>query len=343
MLVVLRPGAPEDQIAALTRQVQALGGAVQAVGAGQSTVWRLENPGPDLEELLARSGLAWSLPEGPEEPARWSRQAHPASTTVEFGGAGLGGGRFCLMAGPCAVESAQQLFTAARMVQAAGAQALRGGAFKPRTSPYTFQGLGEEGLRLLLEAKRRTGLPVVTEIPSVKELERFADVDLIQVGARNMQNFELLRELGRGDKPVLLKRGPANTLEELLWSAERLLAGGNGQVILCERGIRAFDPAVRYTLDLSAVPLLHERTHLPVVVDPSHGTGRASLAPAMAVAAAAAGADGLLLEVHPDPAKALCDGAQSLTPLAFAQTAEQVRRVRAALFPPEGGPEAPHA
>lgn len=340
MLVVLRPGAPEDQIAALARQVQALGGTVQAVGAGQSAVWRLEDPGPDLEELLARSELVWSLPEGPEAPAQWSRQAHPASTTVEFGGAGLGGGRFCLMAGPCAVESAQQLFTAARMVRAARAQALRGGAFKPRTSPYTFQGLGEDGLRLLLEAGRRTGLPVVTEIPGVKELERFADVDLIQVGARNMQNFELLRELGRGDKPVLLKRGPANTLEELLWSAERLLAGGNGQVILCERGIRCFDPAVRYTLDLSAVPLLQERTHLPVVVDPSHGTGRASLVPAMAAAAAAAGADGLLLEVHPDPARALCDGAQSLTPEAFAQAAEQVRRVRAALFPPE---EAPHA
>lgn len=343
MLVLLRPDAPWDQIAELERRVRALDGTVHAVTTGQSLVWSLAEPTAALEEVLARSELVLSVRKKQKDSAHWSRQAHPADTQVEFGGAGVGGGRFCLMAGPCAVESARQLFTVAEGVRAAGAQALRGGAYKPRTSPYTFQGLGEEGLRLLLEAKRRTGLPVVTEIPGVKELELFAEVDLIQVGARNMQNFELLQELGRGDKPVLLKRGPANTLEELLWSAERLLAGGNGRVILCERGVRAFDPAVRYTLDLSAVPLLQERTHLPVVVDPSHGTGRASLVPVMAAAAAAAGADGLLLEVHPDPARALCDGAQSLTPQAFAQAAEQVRRVRAALFPPEGGREAPHA
>ena len=229
------------------------------------------------------------------------------------------------MAGPCSVETEEQIISVAQSVKAAGAQVLRGGAFKPRTSPYAFQGLHEEGIRLLLEAREATGLPIITEIMDAKHLPLFEDIDIIQVGARNMQNFELLKELGKLRKPVLIKRGLANTLQELLMSAEYVMAGGNEQVILCERGIRTFETATRNTMDLSVIPVLHQLSHLPVVVDPSHATGRYELVPPMATAC---GADGLLIEVHNDPEHALCDGPQSLRPDRFADMMEKIRSIR---------------
>ena len=260
-----------------------------------------------------------------------NRKFHPQDTIVEAGGIRIGGGYFAMIAGPCSVESEEQIISVARSVQESGATILRGGAFKPRTSPYSFQGLRDDGIRLLLEAKKATGMPIVTEIMNISTLDLFEDVDIIQVGARNMQNFDLLRELGKTCKPILLKRGLANTIEELLMSAEYIMSEGNTNVILCERGIRTFEQATRNTLDLSAVPVLHERTHLPVVVDPSHATGQARLVAPMAAAAAACGADGIMIEVHNDPAHALCDGAQSLTPEEFSAVADQVRKIREAI------------
>ncbi len=256
-----------------------------------------------------------------------NRKFHERDTVIPVGETQIGGDVFTLIAGPCSVESEEQIVNIAEAVKAAGATMLRGGAFKPRTSPYAFQGLRAEGLMLLLKAKQRTGLPIVTEIMDLSQLELFGDVDVIQVGARNMQNFELLKELGHSNKPVLIKRGLANTLQELLMSAEYVMAGGNQNVALCERGIRTFETAARNTLDLSAVPLLKKMSHLPVVIDPSHATGFASLVKPMALAAAAAGADGLMIEVHNDPSHALSDGAQSLTPEAFTDVAAAVHAV----------------
>lgn len=260
-----------------------------------------------------------------------NRKFHEEPTIVDVSGRKFGGGYFQIIAGPCSVESRDQIIAVAKAVKASGATLLRGGAFKPRTSPYSFQGLHGEGIKLLLEAKKGTGLPVVSEIMNINDLDLFADIDVLQVGARNMQNFDLLKELGRCSKPILLKRGLANTLTELLMSAEYIMAGGNNNVILCERGIRTFETYTRNTLDLSAVPVLHEYTHLPVIVDPSHSTGYSRYVPSMSAAAAAAGADGLIIEVHNDPAHALCDGAQSLTPQQFDEVARKVRAVREAL------------
>lgn len=239
----------------------------------------------------------------------------------------IGDGSLALIAGPCSVESEAQICCVAERVKAAGATFLRGGAFKPRTSPYAFQGLKAEGLELLKKAKERTGLPIVTEIMSIGHLDLFEDVDVIQVGARNMQNFELLKELGHVHKPILLKRGLANTIEELLMSAEYIMAGGNEQVILCERGIRTYETFTRNTLDISAVPILKRLSHLPVIVDPSHASGINWLVEPLAMAAAAVGADGLIIEVHNDPSRALCDGAQSLTPDQFDVLAKKVQKV----------------
>ena len=261
-----------------------------------------------------------------------NRKFHPNDTVIECGGAKIGGGNFSIIAGPCSVESEAQIIEVAQAVKKSGATILRGGAFKPRTSPYAFQGMKDEGIRLLLEAKAETGLPIVTEIMNINTLDLFADVDIIQVGARNMQNFDLLKELGKTNKPILLKRGLANTLQELLMSAEYIMSEGNEQIILCERGIRTFETATRNTLDLSAVSVLHQLTHLPVVVDPSHATGKASLVAPMAAAATAAGADGLMIEVHNDPSKALCDGPQSLTPVQFDDLCSRVRKVREAIL-----------
>ena len=250
---------------------------------------------------------------------------------VDCGGVKIGGGNFALIAGPCSVESEEQILGIANSVKASGATLLRGGAFKPRTSPYDFQGLKAEGIDFLLEARDATGMPIVTEIMNANDLPLFEKVDVIQVGARNMQNFDLLKELGRTKKTVLLKRGLANNLKELLMSAEYIMAGGNENVILCERGIRTFETYTRNTLDLSAVPMLKELSHLPVVVDPSHASGIARLVKPMALAAAACGADGIMIEVHNDPKRALCDGAQSLTPEEFGDVAKAVFAVREVL------------
>ncbi|MBR5893046.1 MAG: 3-deoxy-7-phosphoheptulonate synthase [Bacteroidaceae bacterium] len=261
-----------------------------------------------------------------------NRRFHPDDTVIEVGKGEnvvkIGAGNFCIMAGPCSVESEEQILAVAHTVKASGANMLRGGAFKPRTSPYDFQGLRAEGLQLLIKAREATGLPFVTEIMSASHLDLFADVDIIQVGARNMQNFELLKELGRSDKPILLKRGMSATLKELLMSAEYIMSEGNENVILCERGIRSYDSYTRNVLDLAAVPVLKGLTHLPIIVDPSHATGVSRLVRPMACAATAAGADGLIIEVHNDPVHALCDGAQSLTPEQFAEVAQRVNEIR---------------
>ena len=261
-----------------------------------------------------------------------NRKFHPEDSVIDCGGVKIGGGAFSVIAGPCSVESEEQLVGIAKSVKTAGATMLRGGAFKPRTSPYAFQGLGAEGIRILSVAKKETGLPIVTELMDFRDVELFNDVDVIQIGARNMQNFNLLKEVGSyTKKPVLLKRGMSATLQELLMSAEYVMASGNPNVILCERGIRTFETALRNTLDLGVVTLLHRLSHLPVVVDPSHATGHSYMVDSVSVAAAAIGADGLIVEVHNDPPHAKCDGAQSQTPEMFAATMERIRRIRAAI------------
>lgn len=260
-----------------------------------------------------------------------NRKFHTDDSVIDINGIKIGGGNFQVIAGPCSVESREQIISIAESVKASGGTLLRGGAFKPRTSPYDFQGLRAEGIKLLLEAKQQTGLPIVTEIMNVNDIDLFEEVDVIQVGARNMQNFDLLRELGKTQKPILIKRGLANTLKELLMSAEYVMSEGNENIILCERGIRTYETFTRNTLDLSAVPALHELTHLPVIVDPSHATGLSRLVEPMSMAAVAAGADGILVEVHNDPQHALCDGAQSLTPQQFDHLVHKINRIREAI------------
>ena len=258
-----------------------------------------------------------------------NRKFHPEDSVVDVNGVKIGGGSFQVIAGPCSVETPEQICLVAEEVKKAGAGLLRGGAFKPRTSPYSFQGLHGEGIKLLLEAKKQTGLPIVTEIMNYDDIDLFEEVDVIQVGARNMQNFELLKRLGKLNKPILLKRGLANTIEEWLMSAEYIMAGGNENVILCERGIRTFETKTRNTLDLSAVPMIKKLSHLPVIIDPSHATGLPWMVEPMTLAAIAAGADGVMIEVHNDPPKALCDGAQSLRPDQFAELMQKVKKLSA--------------
>ena len=282
-------------------------------------------------ELLSSLEIVESVKRVSEPYKQANRKFHPNDSVITVGNTKIGGGNFTMIAGPCSVESEEQIIAVAQEVKTAGATILRGGAYKPRTSPYAFQGLKEDGIKLLLEAKKATGLPIITEIMNARTLEHFEEVDIIQVGARNMQNFDLLQELGKTKKPILLKRGLANTLQELLMSAEYIMSEGNENIILCERGIRTYETQTRNTLDLSAVPVLHQLSHLPVIVDPSHATGKASLVPPMALAATACGADGLMIEVHNDPACALCDGAQSLTPAQFAQLATSIKQVREAI------------
>jgi 3-deoxy-7-phosphoheptulonate synthase len=305
--------------------------AHEVVGQSQTILGLIGDTSSIDIELLESLDVVQAVKRIQEPYKNANRTFHPDDTVLDLGGVKLGGGHFQIIAGPCSVESREQLLSVARSVQGSGANLLRGGAFKPRSSPYAFQGLRAEGLELLLEAKRETGLPIVTEIMDAAHLPLFEQVDVIQVGARNMQNFELLKELGQTRKPILLKRGLANTLQELLMSAEYILAGGNPNVILCERGIRTFETETRNTLDVSAVPVLKEKSHLPVIVDPSHAVGFAKWVPALALAAAAAGADGLIIEVHNDPARALCDGAQSLTPETFDELARKIRALRAVL------------
>jgi 3-deoxy-7-phosphoheptulonate synthase len=333
MIAVLKQNVTERQIEQLTQWIKNQNVDVHlSKGKDYTILGLIGDTGRIDRELLESLEIVESVKLVSEPFKQVNRKLHPEDTIITVGSAKIGGGHFALIAGPCSVETEEQIIEVARQVKASGADILRGGAFKPRTSPYAFQGLKGEGIRLLLEAKKVTGLPIVTEIMNIRSLDLFEDVDIIQVGARNMQNFDLLQELGKTKKPILLKRGLANTLQELLMSAEYIMSEGNENVILCERGIRTFETMSRNTLDLTAVPILHELSHLPVVVDPSHATGRVGLVPPMAQAAAAAGADGIMVEVHNNPACALCDGAQSLTPAQFDEVARKVRRVREAIL-----------
>ncbi len=333
MIAVLKQNVTERQIEQLTQWIKNQNVDVHlSKGKDYTILGLIGDTGRIDRELLESLEIVESVKLVSEPFKQVNRKLHPEDTIITVGSAKIGGGHFALIAGPCSVETEEQIIEVARQVKASGADILRGGAFKPRTSPYAFQGLKGEGIRLLLEAKKVTGLPIVTEIMNIRSLDLFEDVDIIQVGARNMQNFDLLQELGKTKKPILLKRGLANTVEELLMSAEYIMSEGNENVILCERGIRTFETMSRNTLDLTAVPILHELSHLPVVVDPSHATGRVGLVPPMAQAAAAAGADGIMVEVHNNPACALCDGAQSLTPAQFDEVARKVRRVREAIL-----------
>ena len=332
MIAVLKAGTTDKQIENLSAWIKSQGLEVHLSRGSVHTVLGLVGDTAKIDaELLESLDIVDSVKRISEPFKSANRKFHPDDSVISVGNTTVGGKDFAIMAGPCSVESEEQVMEIARAVKAAGATMLRGGAFKPRTSPYDFQGLKADGIELLLKAKKETGLPIVTEIMNANHLSLFEEVDVIQVGARNMQNFELLKELGRTNKPILLKRGLANTLKELLMSAEYVMAGGNENVILCERGIRTFETYTRNTLDLSSVPLLHELTHLPVIIDPSHATGVARLVKPMALAAAACGANGLMIEVHNDPAHALCDGAQSLTPDAFADVTAAVGKVLAAV------------
>lgn len=266
-----------------------------------------------------------------EVPVKVGRTSHPENTVINVSGVTFGDGSFPVIAGPCSIESEAQILETAGKVKAFGASLLRGGAFKPRTSPYDFQGLHADGIRFLVEAKKEFNIPVVSEIMSISHIDLYKDIDVIQVGARNMQNYDLLRELGRTGKTILLKRGISATIEEFLMSAEYILSEGNSNIILCERGIRTYEPTTRNTLDISAVPMLHELTHLPVIVDPSHSSGHSRLVKPLAMAAAAVGADGLMIEVHTDPAHALSDGEQAVTPDEFGDIAAAVTRIRSVL------------
>ena len=329
MIVVLKHNVPEEKRNQLINWLKAQGLDVHPSLGEYQTVLGLVGDTSRIDmSLLESLDIVDSVKRVSDPFKCCNRKFHPDDTVVSVGDAKFGGGHFAMIAGPCSVESEEQIVYVANAVKAAGAQLLRGGAFKPRTSPYDFQGLHGEGIRLLEIAKQETGLPIVTELMNIKHLPLFENVDVIQIGARNMQNYDLLKEMGSVKKPILLKRGLANTLKELLMSAEYIMASGNDNVILCERGIRTFDDYTRNTLDLAAVPMLHELSHLPVIVDPSHSTGINRLVPPMTLAAAACGADGVIVEVHNDPIHALCDGAQSLTCEQFAEVARKVRAVR---------------
>ena len=332
MIAVLKHGTTPDQIDHLVDWLKRMNLDVHVSQGQEVTILGLIGDTSRVDmELLMSLEMVESVKRITEPFKQANRKFHPKDTIIEVGNVRIGGGYFAMIAGPCSVESEEQITEVAQAVKDAGANILRGGAFKPRTSPYAFQGMKDEGIRLLLKAKEATGLPIVTEIMNISTLDLFADVDIIQVGARNMQNFDLLKELGKTQKPILLKRGLANTIQELLMSAEYIMSEGNENVILCERGIRTFETATRNTLDLSAVSVLHSLTHLPVVVDPSHATGKANLVAPMAYAAAACGADAIMVEVHNNPSCALCDGAQSLTPVQFEELNRKVGKIREAI------------
>ena len=329
MIVVLKHNVQKEKRDQLVDWLQDQGLTVHVSQGDYQTVLGLVGDTSRVDMALIESlNIVDSVKRITDPFKKSNRKFHPDDTIVEVGDVKVGKGNFVVIAGPCSVETEEQIVTVAKAVKAAGADMLRGGAFKPRTSPYDFQGLRAEGLRLLEIAKAETGLPLVTECMGVDDLPLFENVDVIQIGARNMQNYELLKAVGKLDKPILLKRGLANTLKELLMSAEYIMAGGNEKVILCERGIRTFDDYTRNTLDLAAVSMLRELTHLPIIVDPSHATGIARLVPPMAMAATASGCDGLIIEVHNDPMHALCDGAQSLRPDEFDKLMSRVKRIR---------------
>ena len=327
MIVVLKHGVEAAKREQLIDWLKGQGLTIHISEGEYQTVLGLVGDTTRVDmDLIGSLGIVDSVKRVTEPFKCCNRKFHPEDTVVEVGGVKIGGGNFAVIAGPCSIESEEQITYCAQRVKAAGASLLRGGAFKPRTSPYSFQGMRSEGLDLLKLARRATGSPIVTEIMNTEHLPLFENVDLIQVGARNMQNFELLKAVGRQKKPVLLKRGLANTLEEFVMSAEYIMAEGNENVILCERGIRTFETSMRNTLDLAGVVMLHKMTHLPVIVDPSHACGHAWMVPQLAKAAVAAGADGLMIEVHNDPAKAKCDGAQSLTPDQFDELMGFIRK-----------------
>ncbi|MBO7333582.1 MAG: 3-deoxy-7-phosphoheptulonate synthase [Lachnospiraceae bacterium] len=332
MIVVLKPNVGQEKKDRLIEWLKGMGLGVHISEGEYQTVLGLIGDTAKVDmELIDSLDIVDSVKRVSETFKCCNRKFHPDDTVVNIGDVKVGGGNFVLIAGPCSVENEDQIVSVAKDVKAAGANLLRGGAFKPRTSPYDFQGLKGEGIELLKIARKETGLPIVTEIMSINDLPLFEDIDVLQVGARNMQNFDLLKELGQTGKPILLKRGLANTLKELLMSAEYIMASGNENIILCERGIRTYSDYLRNTLDLAAVPMLHELSHLPVIVDPSHATGIARMVPPMAMAATAAGADGLIIEVHNDPPHALCDGAQSLRPEEYAELVKKIKAVREVL------------
>ncbi len=328
MIIVLKQTASKANIENLIDEIKSKGLSINYSEGETSTIVGVIGDTTRLDvDDLEKLPYVENVKRVSEPYKAANRKMHPDDTIVKVTDTvSIGEGKFNVIAGPCSVESEEQVIEVAKRVKAAGATLLRGGAFKPRTSPYSFQGLEADGIKLLLEARKETGLPIVTEIMNINHLELFSDVDVIQVGARNMQNFDLLKELGKCDKPILLKRGLANTIEEWLMSAEYIMAGGNKNVILCERGIRTFETYTRNTLDISAVPVLKNLTHLPIIVDPSHATGMRWLVPPLAKTAVAAGADGLMIEVHNNPAKALCDGAQSIDPDAFDELMKDIKR-----------------
>ena len=327
MILVLKQNPEKSKVQALIESLQSQGFSINLSEGTLHTIIGLVG---DTSKLAVDDFINIDIVDTVKrisEPYKAAnRKMHPDDSIYNLNGINIGEGTFNVIAGPCSVESEEQIIEVAKAVKASGAKLLRGGAFKPRTSPYAFQGLHADGIKLLLEAKKETGLPIVTEIMNLNHIEMFSEVDIIQVGARNMQNFDLLKELGHCDKPILLKRGLANTIEEFLMSAEYIMAGGNSKVILCERGIRTFETMTRNTLDISAIPLLKKISHLPVFVDPSHATGIASLVAPLSRTAVAAGADGLMIEVHNNPKKALCDGAQSLDPQQFDELMQDIKR-----------------
>ena len=329
MVVILKDGVAESSLVEIVEYLDAYNVTVSVTKGAHTTILGLvgDTSSVDQDAILALPFVE-DVKRIQEPYKAANKKFHPEPTVVDIGGIKIGGGNFQVIAGPCSVESEEQITEVAKAVKQSGATLMRGGAFKPRTSPYAFQGLRAGGIDLLVKAKEETGMPIVTEIMSAAHLPFFDEVDVIQVGARNMQNFELLKMLGKQDKPILLKRGLANTIEEWLMSAEYIMAGGNKNVILCERGIRTFETATRNTLDLSAVTVLKEKTHLPVIVDPSHATGVVQYVEPLSIAAIAAGADGLIIEVHNNPQKALCDGPQSLTPAQFDNTMKKILKMR---------------
>ena len=329
MIIVLKSNPNPEQYEQLKKWLEDKGLDIHKTQGIHSTILGLVGDTSKVDiDLVSAMEIVDTVKRIQEPYKAANRKFHPLDTEITVENTKIGAGHFAMIAGPCSVETEEQIIGIAKAVKAAGATMLRGGAFKPRTSPYAFQGLGGDGIKLLLEAKKETGLPIVTEIMDLSQLDLFEDVDVIQVGARNMQNFQLLKELGHIKKPILLKRGLSSTIQELLMSAEYIMAGGNEDVILCERGIRTFETATRNTLDISAIPVLKEKTHLPIVIDPSHSTGYSKYVKSMCYASTAAGADGLIIEVHNDPAKAWCDGQQSITPAAFEEINRGVQMIR---------------
>mgnify|MGYP004606420379 CR=1 FL=1 len=327
MIVILKPDASEEKIRQLCSHFEAMGLSIHHSQGENTTILGLVGDTSIVDgDAVAAEDIVEAVKRISEPYKAANRKFHPMDSVYEVAGKKIGAGYFNVFGGPCSIESEEQIILCARAIQAAGASFLRGGAFKPRTSPYSFQGLEEDGLKLLLEAKKQVGIPIVTEIMSERHLDLFEEVDIIQVGARNMQNFMLLKELGKCKKPILLKRGLSSTVEELLMSAEYIMAGGNEQVILCERGIRTFETSVRNTLDISAIPVIKKMSHLPVIVDPSHAAGNSWMIDALSRAAIAAGADGVMIEAHNNPKRALCDGAQSVDLTRFAEIMQDVAK-----------------